>query len=143
MPYTSIWIHCVWTTKYNKCIITNKSRPVILTHILENAKKKEILLDCINAYQNHVHALIVLRNNDSLSDIMHLIKGESSHWINKMKLFPYRFAWQDDYYAVSVSPSNINKVRNYIKNQENHHYEQGIGDVAQKFLDEYEKMRKL
>ncbi len=72
---------------------------------------------------------------------MHLIKGESSHWINGMKFFPYRFAWQDDYYAVSVSPSNIDKVRAYIKNQEKHHLRKGMTDIAQKYLEEFEKWK--
>ena len=50
-----------------------------------------------------------------------LIKGESSFWINKNKLTQAKFEWQDEYFAVSVSESQLNKVREYIKNQEDHH----------------------
>jgi len=50
-----------------------------------------------------------------------MIKGESSFWINKEGLTKSKFEWQDEYYAVSVSESMIEKVRNYIKNQELHH----------------------
>ena len=32
-----------------------------------------------------------------------------------------KWKWQDEYFAVSVSESLIDKVRNYIKNQEKHH----------------------
>ena len=57
---------------------------------------------------------------------MQLLKGESSFWINKNNhLFPClngdKFAWQEEYYALSVSKSVLNNVRNYIKNQEEHH----------------------
>jgi len=31
------------------------------------------------------------------------------------------FIWQDEYYAVSVSESQVEGVRNYILNQEEHH----------------------
>jgi hypothetical protein len=49
---------------------------------------------------------------------MQLIKGESSYWINKEQLLNRKFEWQDEYFAVSVSESMLDKVRNYIKNQE-------------------------
>ena len=52
---------------------------------------------------------------------MQLIKGESSFWINKNKLTSAKFEWQDEYFAVSISQSVIDRVRNYIKNQEEHH----------------------
>jgi REP element-mobilizing transposase RayT len=32
-----------------------------------------------------------------------------------------KFAWQDDYFAVSVSEPVVEKVRAYIENQEEHH----------------------
>ena len=46
---------------------------------------------------------------------MQLIQGESSFWINKNKLCLNKFEWQDEYFAVSVSESMIDIVRNYIK----------------------------
>ena len=52
---------------------------------------------------------------------MQLIKGESAYWINKHGLTKEKFEWQDEYFATSVSESNPNKIRNYIKNQEEHH----------------------
>ncbi len=32
-----------------------------------------------------------------------------------------KFEWQDEYFAVSVSESHIDIIRNYIKNQEDRH----------------------
>lgn len=32
-----------------------------------------------------------------------------------------QFEWQEEYFAVSVSESMVDKVRDYIKNQEKHH----------------------
>jgi len=50
-----------------------------------------------------------------------MIKGESSNWINKNQLTKEKFEWQDEYFAVSVSESHLEFVREYIKNQEEHH----------------------
>ena len=68
---------------------------------------------------------------------MQLIKGESSFWINENKLCAQHFQWQDEYYAVSVSESMIDKVRNYIRNQEEHHskytFDQEIAKMVKLF----------
>ena len=66
-----------------------------------------------------------------------LIKGESSHWINKQAEFiehlkTKKFGRQDKYFAVSISKSMIDKVRNYVKNQEEHHR-------IKSFQDEYDE----
>lgn len=46
---------------------------------------------------------------------MPLIKGESSFWINKNQLTKAKFEWQDEYFAVYVSESLVDKVRDYLE----------------------------
>ena len=121
MSYTKIWLHCVWSTKNRRTTISNSFRPVLLSHFREMAQEKGITLDYINAHENHVHALINLGKSQNIADIMHQLKGESSFWVNKMKVLSNHFSWQDDYFSVSVSHSHVEKVRDYIKNQDVHH----------------------
>lgn len=68
---------------------------------------------------------------------MQLIKGESSFWINKNELTKSKFEWQDEYFAVSVSESIIDKVRNYIKNQESHHSKKTFQEEYDEFISKY------
>lgn len=68
---------------------------------------------------------------------MQLIKGESSYWINKQKLTPEKFEWQDEYFAVSVSESNIDIVRDYIKNQEEHHRHKTFADEYDELIEKF------
>jgi len=122
MPFIKTYIHFVWSTKNHKPLLhTYKLRSQVWAHIRENARKKEIFIDFINGYSNHCHCLISLGAEQTMSNVMKLLKGESSYWINKNKLCKTKFEWQDEYYAVSVSESGIKRVRNYIKNQEEHH----------------------
>ena len=65
-----------------------------------------------------------------------LLKGESSHWLNQQKFFRGKFLWQDDYFALSVSESMVDKVKAYIQDQEEHH-------KAVPFADEYDRFRKI
>src|SRR3954465_9640926 len=117
MSYVRIWVHLVFATKYRNPLLTKEIRHDVHRHILENCKKKEIFLQAINGYTDHVHCLISLGKDQCISKLVQLIKGESSFWINQNNLTQEKFSWQDDYYAVSVSESQVKKVIHYIKNQ--------------------------
>ncbi len=137
MSYTKIWLHCVWSTKNRDCLIPFSFRPDLLKHFRENAATKKIQLDYINAQENHVHALINLGKEQNVADLMHLLKGESSFWINKQKILPYHFEWQDDYFALSISHSHVDRVRHYIKNQDEHHKKMTWEQEVVLFLKKY------
>ena len=121
MPFVKIWIHLVWSTKNREPFLTKEIRQKVFVHIRDNAKEKDIYIDFINGHIDHVHCLVSLGINQNIAKIMQLIKGESSFWINKNNLCVGKFEWQDEYFAVSVSESMVNKVRDYIKNQGKHH----------------------
>ncbi len=97
------------------------NRRDILWHICQNAEKKGIVIDFINAHNDHVHCLISMNPEHSVATIVKLLKGESSYWINQNLPIQGHFEWADEYYAASVSYSIVNRVREYIKNQDLHH----------------------
>jgi REP element-mobilizing transposase RayT len=117
--------------------LSHEYRPEILTHFREYSKSKNIVLDYINLLKNHVHALINLGKEQSISKVMQLIKGERAYWINKQKYLRIHFSWQDDYYAVSVSPSHVERVRKYIANQDEHHKEMTWEEEVNLFLKKW------
>ncbi len=121
MPWIKVWLHFVWSTKNRHPYLTDDVRQAVLGHIRENARLKNIHLDFINGWLDHIHCLISLGSNQTIEEIMKLIKGESSHWINKNKLTKVRFEWQNEYFVASVSESNLAAVRRYIADQEKHH----------------------
>ena len=137
MPYTKIWIHIIWTTKNREKIISKKMKVSLLDHIRKNARSKDIFIDILNCTQDHIHLLISLGREQTISKTVMLLKGESSHWVNKSKLIPGKFEWQDEYIAVSVSESAVNKVRDYISNQEEHHRNKTFEEEYRQFLKKY------
>ena len=68
---------------------------------------------------------------------MQLIKGESSFWVNKQKLIKSKFEWQDEYFAISVSESQVKAVRKYILNQEEHHKKKTFKQEYDEFIQKY------
>ena len=137
MPYIRVWIHFVWSTKGREKLIHAGLRPPLLSHITENAKKKSIFIDSLNCVEDHIHLLVSLGSEQTLSKMVQLIKGESSFWINKNELTKGRFEWQGDYFAVSVSESGVAKVRSYIKRQEEHHRRKSYQEEYEEFIEKY------
>ncbi|NOY51956.1 MAG: IS200/IS605 family transposase [Chlorobi bacterium] len=121
MSYVNIWVHAVWTTKRREPVLNKKARFQVFKHIKEISVLKGYHVNFINGVENHVHCLISMNATGSISTLMNNIKGESSKWVNDNKILKGYFDWQDEYYAVSVSPHEVPKVRNYIRNQEKHH----------------------
>ena len=137
MPYIRIWIHLIFSTKNRDKLITPELKPQLLRHIRENAKEKEIYIDFINCVEDHCHILLSLSAGQTISNVARLIKGESSNWVNKNKLLKTHFSWQEEYIAVSVSESQVYRVREYIKNQEEHHRSKTFTEEYELFIKKY------
>jgi len=75
----------------------------------------------INGPSDHVHLLFVLPTTLSLADMMEKLKANSSKWAKANSPHGSLFAWQEGYTAFSVSQSNLERVREYIAHQEEHH----------------------
>ncbi len=73
----------------------------------------------------------------SIDKIVQQLKGESSFWINREKLFNGKFSWQHEYFAVSVGESSVRQVRRYIENQEEHHKRKTFEEEYQEFIKAY------
>lgn len=138
MPYTRVWIHFVWSTKNREPELVDSIRQKVFQHIKSNAAEKGIYMDCVNGYTDHVHCLVSLGTEQTISKVMQLIKGESAFWVNKQNLIKNKLEWQDEYFAVSVSESNIEAVRKYIWNQEEHHKKKTFMDEYNEFISKYE-----
>lgn len=137
MPHVKVWLHFVWTTKNRLPVLTEDIRHQLFEHIRQNAKAKGIFIDHINGWLEHVHCLISLGTEQTISEVVRLLKGESSHWINSNNLVRGKFVWQHEYFAVSVSESGVDKVRDYIRRQEEHHRFKPFADEFDAMIEKF------
>ena len=82
----------------------------------------------INGMSEHVHVLAKLRPDKAVSAVLRDLKANASGWMHK--IFPELedFSWQNGYGAFTVSASQIEKVKQYIANQEQHHQKRSFRD---------------
>lgn len=138
MSFVKVYIHFVWSTKNReKFLNTPEIRQKVWNHIKENAKSKNIFVDFVSGYSDHCHCLVSLGKDQSIQKVVQMIKGESSFWINKNKLTKFKFEWQEEYMAISVSESMLPKVRTYIGKQEEHHILKSFEDEFDEFIKKY------
>jgi putative transposase len=88
MAYVKIWVHVVWATKRRERVLTAGFRRELIAHIHQNARQKDIWLNNLNGHDDHLHALIRLGTEQSISKVVQLLKGESAHWANRQATCP-------------------------------------------------------
>ncbi len=135
--YTQLYIHCVFAVKYRAAVIQPQWEDILhkyITGILQNNGHKML---AINSVPDHLHLFIGLNPNQSISDMMRLVKGDSSEFVNKENFSRAKFQWQDGYGAFSNSKSQIDKVVKYIVHQKAHHHKKTFREEYIAMLDDY------
>ena len=93
-------------------------------------------INYVNA--EHVHALIDLPTSSTVEEVMQLLKGVSSHWVNENDLVPGKFSWGRGYGVFSVSHSDVSAVAKYIAGQEEHHRKRTFGDEVRLLIERHQ-----
>jgi REP element-mobilizing transposase RayT len=128
--YTQIHIQFVFAVKHRYGLIQTLWKDELYKYITGIVQNQQHKLLAINGMSDHLHLLVGLRPNQSISELMQDVKGSSSKWINERKLVQGKFEWQEGYGAFSYSVSQLKGVINYIEKQEEHH-------KIKSFKDEY------
>jgi len=133
--YTQIHIQCIFAVKYRDAVINRSWKERLHKYIIAIVNNNGHKALAINSMPDHLHLFFGMWPKQSLSDLMQLVKGDSSEWINKQKLVVGKFRWQERYGAFSYSKSQTDAVVKYILNQEDHHRKKT-------FMEEYKDMLK-
>ncbi|MEO3405213.1 IS200/IS605 family transposase [Mucilaginibacter sp. CAU 1740] len=135
--YTQLYTHIVFAVKYRQAVIQQEWEDHLhryITGIVQNNGHKLI---AINSVPDHLHLFIGLNPNQSISELMRLVKGDSSEFINKARYTTRKFQWQEGYAAFSNSNSQIDAVVKYILNQKQHHLKKSFKDEYLSILKDY------
>jgi putative transposase len=119
--YTQLYNHIVFATKYRRASIQafwQEELHRYITGIVQNHDHKMLQ---INSMPDHIHMFIGMKPHQSLSNLVQIVKSDSSKWINAKKVGLHQFAWQEGFGAFSYSKSLLPKVILYIQHQQHHH----------------------
>lgn len=131
--YSNLIFHIVFSTKERRPLITDELRERLYEYIGGTIRGLDGTLIEIGGIADHVHILLAVKPTVRLSDFMRELKSCSSKWANEIARS--RFEWQTGYGAFTVSMSQIEVVRKYIRNQARHHAKMSFEDEFKKLLD--------
>ena len=132
--YVSLHYHIIFSTKERRRIIADPWREDLHAYLGGISKNMDAIPEAVGGTGDHVHLLLGLKATHTLSEVERQIKRGSSEWIHGHGI--RFFAWQEGYGAFTVSPSQTDKVRKYITNQNEHHR-------RRTFEDEYRELLQL
>lgn len=136
--FTQIHLQIIFAVQNRLSLIHPSWKDELYKYITGIVQSHDHKLMAINGMPDHVHLLIGLRPNQSVSNLLQDIKGDSSKWINQRRFIKGKFQWQEGYGAFSYSKSHVPAVIEYIHNQESHHQRRSFMEEYKEFLERFE-----
>jgi REP element-mobilizing transposase RayT len=119
--FTNLLVHTVFSTKHRVPFLQEPLRERLYEYVGGILRKEGDILLEIGGIPDHVHLLVRLKADRSVSTMIREIKSSSSKWVHQTFPESQSFAWQTGYGAFSVSESRAAAVRRYIRGQAEHH----------------------
>jgi REP element-mobilizing transposase RayT len=136
--YTSLYYHVIFSTKNREPLLAVEVRERVWSYMAGIARANQMTPLKIGGVADHVHVLVSVPASLAIAKAVQLIKGGSSHWVRGSVPGLSGFAWQDGYGAFTVSESQIEAVRDYIRRQEEHHRRETFAEEYRDFLDRHQ-----
>ena len=132
---SAVYLHLVFSTKDRRPFLNDSSLRAEMHAYLAGASKQ---LDCppvlAGGVSDHVHLLARHGRSITQADWVKELKRVSTIWIKGRDATMHDFGWQSGYGVFSVSPSNLDAVREYIAGQEEHHRKSSFQDEFRTLL---------
>lgn len=129
--YNANFVHCIFSTKERKNTIPAELQEPLWAYLIGIANRLKIKSLAIGGTENHVHLLLGVPPTIAIAEAVQKLKANSSRWMGEQGI---DFQWQGGYGAFSVSPSLLEIVRQYIRNQREHHRKRSFEDEFRAIL---------
>jgi REP element-mobilizing transposase RayT len=128
-----LYAHVIWSVRGREALLSKAVRRVLFAHMPKENADRGIKIVAIDGTDDHVHCLLQLMPSQNLSQVVKSIRTSSMAWLNETRLLNVEFAWEEDYYAYSVSPSGVKQVIDFIGKQEEYHKTKGLDSELEIF----------
>ncbi|HEX3147927.1 MAG TPA: IS200/IS605 family transposase [Gemmataceae bacterium] len=133
-----VYLHSIYSTKNLASLLVDDWRDELFRVTGGTANNLGCQSLIVGGIEDHVHMLFQLGRTISIAEAIGKIKSTSSAWINQEHPMKHPFHWQAGYAVFSVSQSNVEAVREYIRKQREHHMKQSFQDEVREWLRRYE-----
>ena len=134
---SKLLVHLVFSTKNRDALIHSKIKDDLHSYLSGICRTLDSECYRVGGFNDHVHMAIILPRTKTLSDLVSSIKSSSSKWMNEENGFQGKFSWQAGYGAFSLGFSQLEKLIDYIDNQEEHHQTKTFKEELLEFFNKY------
>jgi len=135
---SKVYLHLIFSTKHRVPFLNT---PELQKHMWSYLAGTLRNLDCppieVGGAPDHTHALCLFSRTMKLADLLRDLKRSSSKWAKTLDESLQDFQWQLGYGAFSVSKSDVERVRRYIRDQEQHHKKMTFQEEFRRLLQLY------
>jgi REP element-mobilizing transposase RayT len=134
----NVLVHIVFSTKQRYPFLSDKDvRAEMHAYLGGTCNELECPVSIVGGVADHVHIFCALSRKITIAKLVGDVKRGSSKWIKTKGRMLTKFAWQNGYGVFSVGESEVERVRQYIVGQEDHHRKKTFQDEYRSFLKEY------
>lgn len=113
MSYWRTFYHLIWSTKNREALITPDIEPRLFAYCVRKANELETMVHAINGWHDHIHMIVSVPPKVAIADLLHLVKGASSH--------EFKLQWQRGYGVLTLGEKQMPIAVAYVENQKTHH----------------------
>lgn len=135
--FACCYCHLIFSTKSRDPLITADVQPRLFDYIGGIFRSEGCALISAGGMPDHVHLLVSMGRQISVSKAMGLVKANSSRWVHEAFPALSSFSWQVGYGAFSVSHSHLERVKTYLSRQAEHHRTMTFQEEFVAFLERH------
>ncbi len=121
MSYYRHIYHVVFRTYKSDYAINEENEDALYSFIWDYCKKNGHFLHRIGGMPDHLHILVEIKPDISVSTFVQVIKQNSSFMLKRDGRFPLFRGWQKGFASFTYCKTELPIVKNYIINQKEHH----------------------
>ncbi|MBI5705995.1 MAG: IS200/IS605 family transposase [Armatimonadetes bacterium] len=118
--YASLYFHLIFATKGRAPLLQPEIRSRLHGYLAGCAKNLGAVPLAIGGVEDHVHLLVSTKTTHCIADFARDLKRSATVWMQREMGMP-SFAWQEGYGVFTVGFRGLDRVREYIANQEERH----------------------
>ncbi len=120
--YSEIYLHITWHTKENARVVRGQLRERLYEYLRNRVVRTPgVVFHEMGGIEDHMHLAVTVPPTLLISEWIGELKGSSAHFINHQGPRRAMLAWQAGYGLVSFGKKDLPFVREYIRNQHEHH----------------------
>jgi putative transposase len=137
MAFWRLYYHLVWATKGRAPMITPEKEAKLYPYIIGKADTLNCIIHACDGIEDHIHLVISIPPHLSISELVKLLKGSSSHHLNQIfSNNPDKFGWQEGYGVFSLGQKQLGQAVAYVINQKIHHQQGSINSYLEQITNQ-------